>query len=161
MPCRVMKGRESKVMHYGFGSRALSISTSVTFATCKQKIFRLTNQWTFKKQTRVTNTTIQIFNMFSICSIIVNAYCWYHHDHPKTIMEIDKWKSNVLDMMAIYFQYRLNSLNLLQSFDPKVYISTTNHKHDKSRIHSNLTMRTLGIEMEMKRIEETYLLKAS
>ena len=114
-----MKGHESKVMLYGFGSRALSISTSVTFATCKQKDFRLTNWWTSKKQTRVTNTTIQIFNMFSICSIIVNAYCWYHHDHPKTIMEIDKWKSNVLDILAIYFQYRLIPWIYFKALTPK------------------------------------------
>ena len=131
------------------------------FCNLQTEGFPIDKLMNIKTQTRATNTTIQIFNMFSICSIIVNASCWYHHDHPKTIMEIDNWKSNVLDILAIYFQYRLNSLNLLQSFDPKVYISTTNLKHDKFRMNWNLTMRTHGIEKEMKRIEETYLLKAS
>lgn len=101
MPCRVMKGHESKVMLYGFGSRALSISTSVTFATCKQKDFQLTNWWALKKQTRVTNTAIQLFNML----VFVQSLSTHIADIIMTIPK-PSWKLTTEKAMYLtYWQY--------------------------------------------------------
>ena len=97
MPWRVIKGHESKVVLYGFGSRALSISTSVTFATCKQKVFRLTNWWTLK--TRVAKITIQTFNILCMFQSVSTHIADIIMTIPKPAWKFKHIK--LLDILAI------------------------------------------------------------